>query len=61
MPEAPVRTGLIVLLVLVADLEVLILLEPTAWVTQTVITMTVMAVLIVRIVRALMPPRKEKQ
>jgi hypothetical protein len=30
MPEAPVRTGLIVLLVLVADLEVLMLLEPAA-------------------------------
>ena len=49
MPEAfSVRTSLIVLLVLVADLEVYILLEPAVWVPLTIITMAAMAVLIAR-------------
>ena len=54
------RTQLVVLLVLLADLELFILLEPTVWVPLTIIAMAAMAVLIVRIVRALMPPRMEK-
>jgi hypothetical protein len=54
MPEGfPVRTQLVVLLVLLADLEAFIALEPAVWVPLTIITMTAVAVLVVRISRCL--------
>ena len=54
MPEGfPVRTQLVVLLVLLADLEAFIALEPAVWVPLTIITMAAVAVLVVRISRCL--------
>jgi hypothetical protein len=53
-PEGfPVRTQLAVLLVLLADLEAFIALEPAVWVPLTIITMAAVAVLVVRISRCL--------
>jgi hypothetical protein len=48
-----VRTQLAVLLVLLADLEAFIALEPAVWVPLTIITMTAIVVLVVRISRCL--------
>lgn len=54
MPEGfSVRTQLAVLLVLLADLEAFIALEPAVWVPLTIITMAAVAVLVVRISRCL--------
>ena len=47
------RAQLVVLLVLLADLEAFIALEPGVWVPLTIITMTATAVLVVRISRRL--------
>jgi hypothetical protein len=57
--ETSVRTMLVVLLVLVADLQAPIL-QPAVWVALTVIIMAAMAVLVVRIVQVLIHPRKGK-
>lgn len=44
---------MVVLLVLLADLEAFIALEPAVWVPLTIITMAAVAVLVVRILRCL--------
>ena len=53
------KAGLVVSLVLLADLQALIL-QPAVWVALTLIVMAAMAVLVIRIARALIHPRKGK-
>ena len=47
------KAGLVVSLVLLADLQALILLEPGTWVAMTIIAMAAVAFLVVRISRRL--------